>query len=98
MQNPSAGKIVLASSSVYRQQLLDRFLDDYETVTPGIDEAVDIEDPEELAAYLARAKAEAVSSAYREALIIGSDQLAVLEGQVVGKQPSNSCCRRPENR
>ncbi len=85
MQNPSAGKIVLASSSVYRQQLLDRFLDDYETVSPGIDEAVDIEDPEELAAHLARAKAEAVSSAYREALIIGSDQLAVLEGQVVGK-------------
>lgn len=85
MQNPSAGKIVLASSSVYRQQLLDRFLDDYETVSPGVDEAVDIEDPKELAAHLARAKAEAVSTAYREALIIGSDQLAVLEGKVVGK-------------
>ncbi len=85
MQNLSAGKIVLASSSVYRQQLLDRFLDDYETVSPGIDESVHIGDPEELAAQLARTKAETVSTAYRDALIIGSDQLAVLEGQVVGK-------------
>ncbi len=85
MQNTSAGKIVLASSSVYRQQLLDRFLDDYETVSPGIDENVDIEDPEQLAAYLARNKAETVSTAYRNALIIGADQLAVLEGKVVGK-------------
>jgi septum formation protein len=85
MQNPSAGKIVLASSSVYRQQLLDRFLDDYEAVSPGIDESADIDDPAELAAFLARSKAEAVSTAYREALIIGSDQLAVLDEQVVGK-------------
>lgn len=85
MQNPSAGKIVLASSSVYRQQLLDRFLDDYETVSPRIDESVDIENPEELALHLARSKAEAVSTAYRNALIIGADQLAVLEGRVLGK-------------
>ncbi len=85
MQNNSAGKIVLASSSVYRQQLLDRFLDDYETVGPGIDEAVDIEDPEQLAVYLARNKAETVSTAYRNALIIGADQLAVLDGKVLGK-------------
>jgi predicted house-cleaning NTP pyrophosphatase (Maf/HAM1 superfamily) len=85
MQNPSAAKIVLASSSVYRQRLLDRVLDDYETVTPGVDESADIDDPEELAAFLARQKAEAVSSAYRDALIIGADQLAVLDGQILGK-------------
>ena len=85
MQNPSAAKIVLASSSVYRQRLLERVLDDYETVSPGVDESADIDDPEELAAFLARKKAETVSSAYREALIIGADQLAVLDGQVLGK-------------
>ena len=85
MQNPSAAKIVLASSSVYRQNLLDRFLDDYETVSPAVDESVDIEDPEELAAFLARKKAETVSTGYRGALIIGADQLAVLDGQVLGK-------------
>ncbi len=85
MQNPSAATIVLASSSVYRQHLLDRFLDNYETVSPGVDESADIDEPEELAAFLARDKAETVATAYREALIIGADQLAVLEGQVLGK-------------
>ena len=48
MQNPSAATIVLASSSVYRQHLLDRFLDNYETVSPGVDESADIDEPEEL--------------------------------------------------
>ena len=85
MQNPSADTIVLASSSIYRQHLLDRCLDNYETVSPGVDESADIADAEELAAFLARAKAEAVATAYREALIIGADQLAILEGQVLGK-------------
>ncbi len=85
MQNPSAATIVLASSSVYRQHLLDRFLDNYETVSPGVDESADIDEPEELAAFLARDKAETVATGYREALIIGADQLAVLEGQVLGK-------------
>ena len=85
MQNPSAATIVLASSSVYRQHLLDRFLDDFETVSPSVDESVDIENAEELAAYLARKKAETVSTGYRKALIIGADQLAVLDGQVLGK-------------
>lgn len=85
MQNLSAGKIVLASSSAYRQQLLDRFLDDYEIVSPGIDESLDVADPEQLAVQLARRKAETVSTAYRDALIIGADQLAVLDGKVLGK-------------
>jgi len=85
MQNPSAATIVLASSSVYRQHLLDRLLDNYETVSPAVDETAAIDDPKELAAYLARKKAEAVSSGYREALVIGADQLAVLDGQVLGK-------------
>ncbi len=85
MQNPSAATIVLASSSVYRQHLLDRFLDDYETVSPSVDESADIDDPEEHATFLARNKAETVATVYREALIIGADQLAVLDGQVLGK-------------
>ncbi len=85
MQNPSAATIVLASSSVYRQHLLNRFLDDYESVSPSIDESVDIDDPSELVAFLARKKAETVATVYRKALIIGADQLAVLDGQVLGK-------------
>ena len=85
MQNPSAATIVLASSSVYRRHLLDRFLDDYESVSPSVDESADIDDPAELVAFLARKKAETVATVYRKALIIGADQLAVLDGQVLGK-------------
>ncbi len=86
MQNPSSPRILLASSSRYRQGLLDRFLSDYETLSPGVDEtALEGEDPEDLATRLARAKAEALSSTNPDALIIGADQLAVLDGQVLGK-------------
>lgn len=86
MQNPSAPTIFLASSSPYRRGLLDRFLDSYETVSPGVDEANDQGlAPEELATYLARKKAEAIAINARQALVIGADQLAVLDDQVLGK-------------
>jgi len=86
MQNPSAAPIVLASSSRYRRGLLERFLDDFETVSPGIDETPEADmDAKTLAQTLARRKAETVSSTYRDALIIGADQLAVLDGRVLGK-------------
>jgi septum formation protein len=86
MQNPSAPTIVLASSSPYRRGLLDRFLDNYETITPDVDESNDEGlAPAELATYLARKKAEAIVVNARKALIIGADQLAVLDDQVMGK-------------
>jgi septum formation protein len=86
MQNPSAPTIFLASSSPYRRGLLDRFLDQYETVTPDVDESNDQGlAPQELATYLARKKAEAIVQNAREALIIGADQLAVLDDRVLGK-------------
>jgi len=86
MQNPSAPAIVLASASPYRRGLLDRFLDVYDAVTPDIDESNEQGlEPELLAAHLARTKAETVSMNARDALIIGADQLAVLDDQVLGK-------------
>lgn len=86
MQNPSAPTIVLASSSPYRRGLLDRFLDSYEAVTPDVDESNDQGlAPADLATYLARKKAEAVAVNARKALIIGADQLAILDDQVLGK-------------
>ena len=86
MQNPSSPPIILASSSRYRRGLLDRFLLEYQTISPGVDETVD-EDlaPREVAAMLARKKAEKISSTARDAIIIGADQLAVLDGVVLGK-------------
>ncbi len=89
MQNPSAPTIFLASSSLYRRSLLDRFLDNYETVTPDIDESNEQGlAPADLATFLARKKAEAIAINAREALIIGADQLAVLDDSVLGK-PGN---------
>ncbi|MDH3431747.1 MAG: Maf family nucleotide pyrophosphatase [Gammaproteobacteria bacterium] len=86
MQNPSAPAIVLASASPYRRDLLDRFLDDFETVSPDIDESNDLGlSPKEFAQHLARTKAETVSMQARDSLIIGADQLAVVDGKVVGK-------------
>lgn len=89
MQNPSAPQIFLASSSTYRRGLLDRFLDEYEAVSSEVDESNEQGlPPTELASHLARKKAEAVSAIAPRALIIGADQLAVLDEQVLGK-PAN---------
>ena len=86
MQNPSAPDIVLASASQYRRGLLERFLDEYEAVSPDIDESnPDGLSPKKLARSLARKKAETVARNARNALIIGADQLAVLGDQVLGK-------------
>ena len=86
MQNPSAPTIFLASSSQYRRDLLNRFLDNYEVVDPEVDERNDLGlPPAELAQYLARKKAEAIAVNARKSLIIGADQLAVLEDRVLGK-------------
>ena len=86
MQNPSSSTVLLASGSRYRQQLLDRFLDDYETISTEIDESrLGDEEPAAMAKRLARSKAEAASSKHHDALIIGADQLAVLDGKVLGK-------------
>ena len=89
MQNPSAPQIILASSSAYRRGLLDRFLDEYQTVSPEVDETNEEGlSAADLASDLARKKAEAISANARRALIIGADQLAVLDDQVLGK-PGN---------
>ncbi|MGB5512494.1 MAG: Maf family protein [Woeseiaceae bacterium] len=86
MQNPSAPTIILASASPYRRGLLDRFLDQFETVEPDIDESNSAgRSPGDLASYLARKKAEAVATKSRDALVIGADQLAVLNDRILGK-------------
>lgn len=91
MQNPSAAPLILASSSRYRRRQLERFLNEFEVVAPGVDEAaIELADPAELAATLARRKAEAVAGQYRDAVIIGADQVAVLDGEVLGKPGSHA--------
>jgi len=91
MQNPSAPEIFLASSSPYRRGLLDRFLDQFEVVSPDVDESnAEGLPPDELATQLARLKAEAGAANAPHALVIGADQLAVLDDQVLGKPGSHN--------
>jgi len=82
-------QLVLASSSPYRRQLLARLGLPFEVVAPDVDETpLPGEAPWETALRLAQLKAEAVARHYPQALVIGSDQVAVLDGSVLGK-PGN---------
>jgi len=81
--------IVLASSSPYRKELLSRVIPHFEAVSPDIDESPrDNEKPAALAERLAIQKAEAISERYDHALVIGSDQVAFINNQIIGK-PDN---------
>lgn len=79
-------KLVLASTSPYRRELLGRLGLDFAIAAPAVDESrLPDESPEQLVRRLAEAKARAVAAQFPAALIIGSDQVAVLEGEVLGK-------------
>ena len=80
--------LVLASSSPYRRAILDKLHLSYEVAKPAIDETrLADESPVQLVKRLAQQKAAAVAqqSAYSDALIIGSDQVAVCDGDILGK-------------
>lgn len=82
-------KLLLASSSPYRRQLLGRFGQPFECCAPNInEERQPHEDPVNLAERLSIAKAQAVAPHYPEHLIIGSDQTAVC-GDVLYAKPGN---------
>jgi septum formation protein len=79
-------KLLLASTSPYRRELLARLGLAFETANPQTDETpMPGEAPEATALRLSEAKARAVASDHPYTLIIGSDQVAVMEGQVFGK-------------
>lgn len=82
----SSPRVVLASSSPYRRQLLTRLGIPFDVVSPDVDERrLDLETPSELALRLAETKAGAVADSYPDALVVGSDQVAVLDGQILRK-------------
>ena len=79
-------RLVLASTSRYRRELLQRLRLPFEVVAPEVDEApLDGEAPAVLAARLALAKAQAVAAARPDAVVIGSDQVCDLDGRALGK-------------
>ena len=86
----SSGRtLILGSTSRYRKELLSRLQIPFETVAPDVDETPHSnESPKDLALRLALAKARAVALKTPEAIVIGSDQVADLEGAPLGK-PGN---------
>ena len=81
--------LILGSTSRYRRELLERLRLPFETARPEVDETPRLgEAPAELARRLALAKAQAVAERFPSALVIGSDQVADLDGQPIGK-PGN---------
>ena len=78
--------LVLASTSPYRRELLSRLGLPFSVASPDTDESpLPGEAAETLALRLAEAKARAVAPAYPQALIIGSDQVAIANGKIYGK-------------
>ncbi|MFB2680182.1 Maf family protein [Shewanella mangrovisoli] len=79
-------QLVLASTSVYRQALLQKLGLAFETCNPDIDESpMANESAQDLVLRLAKAKAEAGANHFPSGLIIGSDQVAVIDGKIIGK-------------
>jgi septum formation protein len=79
-------KLILASSSPFRRELLSRLMQPFEVVVPDVDESPRPgESPSQLVERLAISKAQAVAARHTDALVIGSDQVAVHGNQIVGK-------------
>ena len=89
MSEPTPRKLILGSTSPYRRELLERLRIPFEVAAPDVDETPQpSETPRQLACRLAMAKARAVAAQFPDCVVIGSDQVADLDGQALGK-PGN---------
>lgn len=87
---PTPPRLILASTSRYRRDLLQRLRLPFEIVSPDVDETPHRgETPADLARRLALAKARVVAQMHPQAVVIGSDQVADLEGTPIGKPGSH---------
>jgi len=87
--------LVLASSSPWRRQVLDKLGLPYRTKHPDIDETpIPTEAPADLVARLALEKAQAVAPTFKNALVIGCDQVAVLDDHIIGKPGTHERARQ----
>ena len=83
---PTAPGLILASTSVYRRQLLDRLRVPFTVIRPEVEEAWQAgEAPRPRAERLALEKAQAVARAYPAQLVIGADQVAACDGTILDK-------------
>lgn len=91
----TAAQIVLASTSAYRRELLARLGLPFEVAAPRVDEtALPGEAPQDTARRLAEAKARAVAVRFPGAIVIGSDQVAVLGDMTLGKPGDHATALR----
>lgn len=80
--------LILASTSQYRKQLLERLGVAFTAEAPDVDESVvkqEIKEPAEVVRKLARAKAESVAKRHKGAIVIGCDQVAILDSALLDK-------------
>ena len=90
LKNIMRPTLVLASTSPYRRELLARLGLPFEVANPQTDESpLPEEPPSAMALRLSEAKARAVAAEYPNALVIGSDQVAELNGRIFGKPGSH---------
>lgn len=83
---PASRPVVLGSTSRYRRELMERLLLQFDVASPDVDEsALPGESPRTIALRLALAKAHAVAKRFPDAVVIGSDQVADLDGVALGK-------------
>ena len=88
-------KIIMASSSPYRKALMQRLQISFITINPGISESpLPSESASQIVSRLAREKAEKVAENEKNALIIGTDQVAILEDRILGKPGSRSNAKK----
>ena len=88
-------RLVLASTSPYRKALLERLCIRFEVAAPHVDERpLHGEAPRDTALRLSGLKAQAVRAAHRDALIVGSDQVATSEGRMLGKPGDHATALR----
>ncbi|PHS69837.1 MAG: septum formation inhibitor Maf [Cycloclasticus sp.] len=86
-------KLVLASSSPFRKELLKKLVSDFDAASPDIDESFKPnESPFQLSKRLAYEKANTLSSQFPHHLIIGSDQVAMLDDKQLTKPGSHENC------
>ena len=79
-------KLILASTSPFRKAILDKLGVDFDTASPETDEtALADETPQQLVERLSIAKAKAIADKVSDALVIGSDQVSVINGEIIGK-------------
>lgn len=91
---PEQPELILASTSRYRRELLERLRLAFSVQAPGVDESVQPgETPVEVARRLALEKARSVAANHPAAIVIGSDQVAELDGRTIGKPGTHDRAR-----